>query len=506
MYKKRIILIILLLTVLAAVAASCKTEGGSADDTVSLTENDGQGGESSPDDLTDKPERIPSDLPDADFGGKLFKVLGCINSTYDQFTNFEIDAESVNGERVNDAVYNRNRALEEKYNVVIAQDLLDDPQGTLQKLVKAGDDNYSLAFLWTQNGAIGNVAMTGAFYNLNSMKYLDFEKPWWNKEINGALSVNNKLYFTTSDFAMQEKARTFILAFNKTMAQDYNLGNLYDLVYEGKWTVDKMLEFTKDVAIDLDGDGKMTDADQWALGMSNYDSFANFYVGCDNYIVTKDNGDNPVLSVNNDHTMASIDKILRLANDKTMAYYCPEFQGKVSYDYWYTMLYMFYEERLLFCETLVHTLKDITQASDVNFGVLPFPKYDESQKSYISTPDAWWASLFGIPAIVQDADFASFMLEALSAASKYDVLPEYIEVSVKTKYTVDEDSVKMLETIFDGARYDLGRIYNWGSIGSLFIDTIPRAGANNFSSQYEKIQGKVESAMQKTVDTFKELP
>ena len=64
------------------------------------------------------------ELPDSDFGGREFRVLGN-DGDRDQWDNFEIFSEAENGEVVNDAVFKRNRAVEEKYNVKIAQYLVD---------------------------------------------------------------------------------------------------------------------------------------------------------------------------------------------------------------------------------------------------------------------------------------------------------------------------------------------------------------------------------------------
>jgi len=491
------VLLLLILALSAALAASCGPGGGAADDPNTTTQE--PGGE----ETTAEPARVMPDLPDMDFEGRVFLALGRDDSKYQQFVNFEIEAESINGELVNDAVYNRNRRLEDRYNIKIEQDLREDPPGILQRLVKADDDVYNLAFIVQNN--IGSMASSGMFYDLHSLKYLDFEKPWWSLEVNKSISVGNRLYFTTSDFNMMDKNRTYMLAFNKDLAEAYGLGNFYDLVYSSRWTVDKMAELCKAVSSDVDGDGIMTDADRWGLGMDSYNAFYTFWSACDNYMFTKDAGDYPLLSVNNEHTVSSIDRLMKLTNDESISFYCNSFQGKVSYDFWYVSSTLFYEGRLLFTATFTHGLRNYAQ-SDVNYGVLPFPKYDENQANYISTADNYHSALFAVPMTAQDPDFSGFMLEALSAASKYEVMPYYYEVSTKTKYTYDEESPKMLDIIFGGLRYDLGATYNWGGINDLFRVTLPQTGQNSFVSKYESMEAKILKAMEKTINTFNELP
>ena len=447
-------------------------------------------------------QQIIPNLPEMDFEGKIYRVLGRLSEALPQFTNFEIASEAITGEPVNDAVYNRNIKLEDMYNVVIEQALNEDPGAVLKKSVTAGEDNYSLVFL-TQE-PMGTMAANGSFLNLNLLKYLDFEKPWWNKKINSEISLAGKLYYSTSDFNMMDKNRTYMLAYNKGMAKTFDLGNFYDLVYEGSWTVDKMTELCRAVADDLNGDGIMGPDDRWGYGLASPNDFNSLFGSCDNYYITKDAGDNPVLSINNERTTTSIDKLLKLTNDKQISFYCADWEGKVSYVLSSAASVTFQDGRSLFCSSLTHSLKTLAQ-SDIDYGVLPFPKYDENQKDYITIPDPYASALFAIPVSSEDTDFAAFMLEAVSAASKYEVLPYYYEISTKTKYTQDEESAKMIDLIFSKTRYDLGGIFNWGGIQTLFRETIPKSGVNNFVSQYEKIENKIVTDMAKTIDLFEKL-
>ncbi|MCL2815993.1 MAG: hypothetical protein FWD23_15465 [Oscillospiraceae bacterium] len=497
MKVKKIFFIAALFIFTATVFISCeKSDGTAATDTGAASQTS-----ESPFDGED-PQRAVPDLPDTDFGGAVYKVLGRYSESFPQFHNFDIDAESITGDPVNDAVYDRNRKLEAKYNVVICQILQDDPAAALQKLIKADEDEYSLAFI--AQDKVGAMATLGSFCDLYRLKYVDFAKPWWNRQVNDAVSVRGRLYYTTSDFNMMDKNRTYLLMYNKEMAQSFSLGNFYDLVYENKWTVDKMTELCKAVAGDTDGDGVMTEEDRWGLVMDSYNSFYTFFAACGNYMFTKDADDCPELSLKNERAVSTVDKILNLANNKMTSFYAEDFVG-ISANPYSIPGNVFRSGRALFTSSFTHTLQFTTRESDVDFGVLPFPKYDENQKDYIGVPDSFYSPLFAVPVTVQNADFAAFMLEALSAASKYDVLPYFYETATKTKYTKDEDSPKMLDIIFNGIRRDLGIIYNWSDVSHLFRVNIPMGGVNNLVSAYEAIEDKVMAAMEKTVNIFAEL-
>lgn len=447
--------------------------------------------------------RATANLPDTDFGGREFRIFGRENVTYPQFTNFEFYAGSENGEVVNDAVFARNRTIKEKYNVKIKQELLDDTTGQIKKLVTAGDDAYDIAALHNFTN-VSSLAIGGYFVDLNTVNNIDFSMPWWNSDVNADLSFAGKLYYTTSDYLLLDKQRTYILIFNKKIAEDYSLGSLYQPVYDGKWTSDAMLGMLIKVSGDVDGDGKMTDLDKYGLGMDSYLSFYTFYTAMGGTMVGRDENDLPALTMNNEHNISVIEKLLALTCNTDIAFFCNDFNGKVDYDIWAVMENTFYAGRALFMSAFPHVLKSVSASTDVNFdyGVIPFPKYDEAQEKYLTIPDSYHSMVLTVPVTNTDTDFAGFMLEALSAESTYTTLPAYYEVSCKTKYTYDKESAEMLDIIFNGITYDLGAIYDWGAINMLLKDTIPNKKENIFASEYAKREPKALSAIQKTIDEY----
>lgn len=66
------------------------------------------------------------DLPDHDWGGENINFL--VRGESAEPTNFshEIYASEENGDVINDAVYRRNRAVQDRFNVVITETAQDD--------------------------------------------------------------------------------------------------------------------------------------------------------------------------------------------------------------------------------------------------------------------------------------------------------------------------------------------------------------------------------------------
>lgn len=447
---------------------------------------------------------LRAELPDTDFGGKTYTVLGRLNTSYDQFNNFEIYAEKENGEVVNDAIYRRNTAIEDAYNVKIAQVLIgDEPHNELQKSVDAGDHLYDTAFidLWF----VGPLIQKGYFLNLYDVEHIDFSNPWWNPGVNDAVSLCGKLYATTSDFSLRDKSRAYILMYNIEMTARYDIPNPVQTVRDGKWTVDLVNEYTKHFAADLNGDGKMGgEFDGFGLASDSYIAFASFLTGLDNAIITKDADDNPVITMNNERMAASVEKIMALTCDTTSAFFCNDFKGIALNDHWMVATESFNAQRSWLLTAFPHMLQYCSQNTEFEYGVLPFPKLDEAQKDYITMADVY-CMLFGIPATTPDSSFSGFMLEALSAASTDTTLSAYYDTSCKTKYSYNPESGEMLDLIFRNIRYDPALVYDVGSLFDIISEYLPKEKENNFISLFEKYEKNAQKNLTKLVGAIGEL-
>ena len=79
------------------------------------------------------------------------------------------------------------------------------------------------------------------------------------------LTYNGKAFFAVGDFSLTSIGRTFSIYYDKVYAESYQLPDMYQLVRDGKWTIDKLSELTKDVYTDLNNDGKRDFEDFYRL-------------------------------------------------------------------------------------------------------------------------------------------------------------------------------------------------------------------------------------------------
>ena len=116
-------------------------------------------------------------LPDADYGGEIFTIIAVSEEKSLGTVSYYREAE--NGDAFNDFIYNRNRDIEERYNIKIEEFRTDDITGNVKKVVGAGGDDYDMISDWIMN--IVSSAPNGYYYNLLDIEDLNLENPWWDQ-------------------------------------------------------------------------------------------------------------------------------------------------------------------------------------------------------------------------------------------------------------------------------------------------------------------------------------
>ena len=120
---------------------------------------------------------------------------------------------------------------------------------------------------------------------------------------------------------------------------------------------------------------------------------------------------------------------------------------------------------------------------DVDFGIVPYPKYDEAQKDYISLNTA---GLMCVPSDVKDIEMVGIVCELLGSESKRYTIPAYFDVLLKYKGVRDDESLEMMKIIFDNVVYDFG--YNYSNFTNMayIVPRIIEQKSTDVTSFYEK--------------------
>ena len=498
---KRLLLVAILLAIaiLSGIfAASCNSENSQTNNNANQTNapdqaaSDTTAGESTT-------AKILPDVPAKDYGGYTFTILGNSEAYNTHWVSHDIYAEGETGDTINDAVYDRNRTIEEKYNIKINGILSGNQYNDAKKSIQSGDNSYDVLTVPLQ-GASASLAQQAMLYDLKNLPYIELDKPWWDQRANQSLSIGNKLMFTIGDLLIIDKDSLFIYLFNKDVLKDQGLDDPYQLVRDGKWTIDKMWDMAKTVTKDVNGDGVMDDSDSYGLITAIHTMYGNV-MGSGHFITTKDADDMPVLNITDPMIQASYDKWINIFNDRTNTIVAQDWMTKYPGDaIWDQELQQLAEKRGLFLYTGMNRVTMLRE-SNCNFGILPNPKFDESQSEYYNQVHPWCTTAISVPISAPDPERTGIILESLTAESYYTLRPAYYDISLKSKLMRDDESGEMLDLIFNTRCYDLGSVYNWGGIFDMF-GNMAIAKNTDFVSGYEKILPKVQSEMQKAIDSF----
>ena len=140
---------------------------------------------------------------------------------------------------------------------------------------------------------------------------------------------------------------------------------------------------------------------------------------------------------------------------------------------------------------------------ETDFGIIPYPKYDENQSEYYNLISTILVPGVSVPVTNAEPEKAGLILEAMAYYSVDTLTAAYYDNALHTRYVRDEESGDMLDIIFSTRVYDLGFISNVGGLGQL-IGNMFRAKKTNFASEYESMSSAAETALEKLTESFRE--
>lgn len=486
--NKRTISTIILLSVLAS-SVSC---GGTADVEKDITDTSDI--VTSGEDVTTEDPRyaIKEDLPEKDYGGYDFRVY----MRNQEICTDEMFAEELTGDVVNDAVYDRNIKVQDRFNVKFSLITTKDGLATdAMSSIYAGDDAYDLIVPHAQASfSYGN---RGLALDWNTeLPYVDLDKPWWDQNARDSFEINDKLYTMVGDISYMSLAVSDCMFFNKALFDKYNEEYPYQKVLDGKWTFDEFTRIAKLCSEDLNGDGELKPEDD-LYGYATYDWVGPIQVlySGGGRVIDKNKDGELELCYNTERNIQVYDWFFNLLKDDSC------YIESSRDDYQSLRRTIFAEGRAMMIDGNFTDMSYLRDMKD-DFGIVPWPKYDESSDGYAANVDAG-TDLFVVPITTADAERTSIILEALCAEGYRSVIPAYYEVALQKKYTRDDISVKMIDIIKDSRVFDIG--YFFGDLGGWFSwagKALYDYKDQNFSSFYAKYEAGVNASIKKISEKY----
>jgi len=430
-----------------------------------------------------------------DYHGAAFHILTCVEADY------EYRADEQTGERVNDAIYDRNAAAEEYLNIdldVIYESGSWSNRATYNNIItqsiQAGDNAYD--YVTGMISCIMPIASAQMFVNLFELPNLDMDSPWWVSSMQDELALNGKLFGIIGDVSLSMYKGLSVFFFNQKLVGDYQLEDPYELVRSGAWTVDKMIEMTTASADDLDGDGK------WTVGTDRYGAmlyelvWRSLNAALDVHPIHIDETGMPVVDDLDERAINVIEKLTTyLHSGDSIWIQDKDEPARTSF---IADLATFYLGKLSEMEKMADMESD--------FGIIPMPKYDENQAAYY-TQVATATQIIFVPVTTGDAAMTGHVLETLSYLTWRDVVAQYYETSLQQRYSRDRATAEMLDIIRAGAVNGFDYTYSTAIAGDPWVNKIVSqyswqsiAPASAYAAQKKVWEANIEKILESYKD------
>ncbi len=388
----------------------------------------------------------------SDFNGYEFTFL----NQEDDFwggAHHVLDYDTETGVAVEDAIYLRNRAAEDKLNITIKVEKaeLDNMRGMMTKAVTAGEDVYDVVYLplyFSGSSSFGSDYVM----NLKEIDTLLLDQPWWNQSFVESATLQGDVLYTSIDYVnLMGYAYINMICFNKDMMKSLSFDELpYDLVREGRWTYDAMFTYMKaavnmgsqtDFKLDLNGDAV------YGLACEHEEAPIMLMQGSGSYLITLNEDRIPVLEEDLTRLSNAADALMDMLSQPG---YCVMINtdGHQGVDYFLNGRALFDHQVLGSCDSARF------RAMEQEFGIVPAPKYDESQERYYSSLSQYTFAL-NIPIIAADPQRTGTIIDYLAYLSYYDVIP-VLQESLCYKGIRDDDSIEMLNLLLETEVVDIG--------------------------------------------------
>lgn len=434
-----------LLVVGAFVSCGGKTPQGSAETTNRITQQ--------------TTEDDPYVSPNVNYGGDRFRIY-----TWSATDEWVLEAEA-STTPIDSQTYAHYLRVEDELGVMleIAQSVSGGYGRHLEFINNIGllsqSEDIDLVCQYSLAAIYG--AMKGYYRNLIGLEYLNWDADYWSNGFVNSNTFHDKLYYCTGAISRTTIYEMFLMTFNYELAQSYGIGDLYGMVDDGTWTIEKLKTLSQDIYTDMNNNNRKDSGDLFGLVSAQTNKLDPYqYGGNLPSLIVNDFGE---LEINErlvgDYGVSLCDRVRDLLHNNDGAY-C---STKDVPDY-----YAMAQGRALFeVETAGYIIKTLSP-SEINYGILPMPMYDSEQTGGYHTCLSMTYSSFSVPEIATDPEQSAAVLEALAHDSYVRLIPYIYENNLKSRFSKRPQDARMFDILTAGIIYDPGRVMDNVDIFSLF--------------------------------------
>ncbi|MBR3879365.1 MAG: extracellular solute-binding protein [Clostridia bacterium] len=419
-----------------------------------------------------------------------------------------MDSDLNRGSAMDEAVYQRQERVRrylgvEFVNVTYPDVYYNTYHTNIQSAVQNMDGTVD-ALVTHVHGSVSNLISENLIMDFNELQGIDLDKEYWHKDFMDTLELNGNYFLGHSDYNIM---MTYILGFNKELLDQYGGAlekSIYDMVREGDWTLNTLMELSKLVAIDVTGNGK-SDDDYFGFTAAPFIKFNGFLTSCDIPMVAQTESGAYEVALTRSEYFAKADSLVEffreLGNANYTHFIYPAGGGEPSVP-------------LSSGRTLISVLDTINMENllnyDLEFGVLPYPLYDKNQ--YDPESDTYgykmlqWGGYLAVLSYMKDPVLTGETLEMLAYYSENVKITYYEKVLGKRVADMPDDAA-MFDIIWNSLSTDMGQtFYNLGGDETGVCYVLPQLmnpeATQNLSSFLKKKESAINLGFKKFLDNI----
>ena len=382
--------------------------------------------------------------------------LGKTTVTFYGLSGTRIGASELTGDPVSDAIFERNKYVEDRLNVEIsvAEENTSDSFFIVNKvatLVQSGSTDYDV--VTSPCWVLLDQALSGYYANLAATEYMDLTQPWWTQDFNESTSYNGIQFAAAGHILLSTYSSAFATAFNQNLFIEANQPFLYEYVENGTWTLDKQASLAPIFHRDNGNGVQDANGDYYGFVSALQSIVDCYWASCEVDMIRKNEDGDFELALDAERLHEVAEKVLYLFYQTEDATYL-----EPNYD----VAGMFAKGTSAMATIMLGSMEDAAMRNmeDI-YGIVPIPRLTEDQKDYRSSLGHGF-TVVAMPTTIKGdrMNSVSAVLEAMASASYNIVKPVYYETTLRTKLASDPKCSVMMDLIIDNLRTDAGYLYS----------------------------------------------
>lgn len=430
----------------------------------------------------------PEDPPD--FGGHEFKFLNSspIHSMYVYL------APDATGDFMDEGCVLRNIIAHERYNIWITEETqpFEELASYARTLIQSGDQVYDAMYIGCQD--LTPLISENLFVDLLDVPLLRVDMAWWDQQFINRNIIEDRLFYATSDLSLMAFDSVWAMYFNEDMMQDLGLDFPYDLVWDGKWTMEELNKYAK-AAADLNGDSSF---EYDASGLATYGEVS--VAGIENQRLYSLGAEYVERNYMGRYEFTAHENESFWDAWVALSTYFGTIDGRFLYGGEDDFLEIFANGRALFLSAELKYAPILSEKKGA-FGLLPQPKYDWDQDNYESSVGGNVLS-FCIPATNKELARTGFIVDFLTYESFCSMLPRYYDTHTGPKALTRNESRQCLKIIRNTKGLEVSVPYGWTRGLSDELCSLAREGRTEIASTILSYHEACVAAIDKTYEKY----